>query len=1195
MNPLLLLSSAYENGAIVLKFYDTEKHQIITWYDSEYKPYFYTKIPKDTVTEIIGERDDVLSIDEVEKIDLIKDEIINITKITCAEPISINGSYSYRSISTFLEGWETDIRHNEAYLYDHGYVVGKYYKITNDKIEPYDFETNVNVPDTSSSMVDKEEFKEYVKNWAKLLNQPIPELKRMSVDIEVESEIGNLPDPNLAEKKVTAIGMESTDGLKIVLVLQREGIGVGSRENMEKDVKLIFFDYDKEKQMLEYAFSIMGKYPLILTFNGDQFDLPYLYNRAQKLGIDTTSIFTKLRDSVTMRVGVHIDLFRVFSNKAYQIYTFNNKYNDYSLNSISLGLLGEEKIKNNDEISVLTDFDLAHYCYNDARLTLKLTTFDNSVLMNILIMTCRVAKMPIDAVSKMRVSQWVKSLLYFEHRKKNILIPRRIELDLRTVKPKEDSLIDGKKFKGAFVLEPKVGAHFNVTTLDFASLYPSIMKTWNVSYETIRCSHEECMTNLIPLTDHWSCGKRNGVMAMAIGSLRDLRVNYYKSLLKTSSGREKEFYDVISQTLKVFMNACFSGDTDVMTPQGVRNIKDIKIGDVVYTLNPNTFNVEEAKVIDTQEYVSEDIISFKSKNIDWLITDEHRMYLKKNNDDYKWFTANNVSGRNKLPSSKKQNSTYYNKTISLWSYLPDDTQIYVYGGSNKNKTFKKYGFKYTKATKRHMTTKKQVDELQFLKKTDYNIRIGNGRRMDSEYVFDLENLVKLCGWYISEGNLSKTGYRITITQDFLKNKTNVNDIVEIIQALGYEAHLDGNKSISFSSLPIYYFLKNECGVGSFNKKIPQFLFDHIDLLEILYDMMYRGDGHKNQKRYSTVSKQLCNDIQKFFLLRGVGCNVYQEGNIFRIVERKQDVTFDNRHIKKMSWGNYVYCVTTEKNHIIMAGRNGKMNWVGQSYGITGFANFPLFFLPAAETVTAVGRATIMDTINECQKNGIEVLYSDTDSVFCKGITSEKIQNVIKQTYEKSGIDLEVDKEYRYVVLSNRKKNYFGVKKNGSFDIKGLTSKKSHTPQFAKKLFSQIKEDLLTVQKEEDFIAVKDKICKNMATTFTRLKNREMPLEDLAFNIVLSRDIAEYTKNTPQHVKAALQLKKDVKKGDIISYVKVLGKNNVKPVNQVKKDEIDIDKYVEFMQSTMEQIIEPMNLDFAEAVGLGKQVSIEQFF
>ena len=80
----------------------------------------------------------------------------------------------------------------------------------------------------------------------------------------------------------------------------------------------------------------------------------------------------------------------------------------------------------------------------------------------------------------------------------------------------------------------------------------------------------------------------------------------------------------------------------------------------------------------------------------------------------------------------------------------------------------------------------------------------------------------------------------------------------------------------------------------------------------------------------------------------------------------------------------------------------------------------------------------------------------------------------------------------------------------------------------------------------------------------------------------------YIKTTPQHVKAALMLKQigyDMKAGDLISYVKVL--KGVKPVQIATNSEIDVDKYVSYLQSTFDQILDALGLDFEEIIGLTK--------
>ena len=577
--------------------------------------------------------------------------------------------------------------------------------------------------------------------------------------------------------------------------------------------------------MIEDAFKLIAEYPFVITFNGDDFDMPYLYNRAERLGVKSAdNPLYMMRDSATLKHGVHIDLYRTMSNRSFQIYAFSHKYTDFSLNSVSKALLNEAKIDYGIDLNDLTNYQLATYCYNDSRLTYKLTSFNNDLLMNLLVVISRIARMPIDDIARMGVSQWIRSLLYYEHRQRNALIPRREELDAKSQGVMNDAVIKDKKYRGGLVVEPIEGIHFNVTVMDFASLYPSIIKVRNLSYETVRCTHEECKSNKIPDTNHWVCTKYNGLTSMLIGSLRDLRVNYYKSLAKKAKTQEqKEQYTVVSQALKVILNA--------------------------------------------------------------------------------------------------------------------------------------------------------------------------------------------------------------------------------------------------------------------------------------------------------------------------------------------------------------------------------------SYGVMGAEIFPLYFLPAAEATTAVGRYIITETIKKCQSNGVEVLYGDTDSLFVKNPTAEQIHSVIEDTKKEQGVDLEIDKEYRYVVLSGRKKNYLGVTKEGKVDVKGLTGKKSHTPPFIRNPFFEVLESLSKVQTEQDFEAAKKEITQKISTCATKVKERKIPIPELAFNVMISKAPSEYDKTVPQHIRAAklLEQQREIKRGDIISYVKILNKPGVKPVEMARADEIDSEKYMEFMESTLEQITSSMDLDFDSMVGKPKQTGLDQFF
>jgi len=69
----------------------------------------------------------------------------------------------------------------------------------------------------------------------------------------------------------------------------------------------------------------------------------------------------------------------------------------------------------------------------------------------------------------------------------------------------------------------------------------------------------------------------------------------------------------------------------------------------------------------------------------------------------------------------------------------------------------------------------------------------------------------------------------------------------------------------------------------------------------------------------------------------------------------------------------------------------------------------------------------------------------------------------------------------------------------------------------------------------------------------------------------------------------------IKKGDIISYVKILNKPGVRPIEMARKSEIDTSKYMEFMESTLDQLTSSMDLDFDTILGKPKQTGLEQFF
>ena len=119
--PNSLLISASYNGKtkkVSLKFYNPESEKIYLWEDKTgHQPYCFSKMAPEDL-DFLSERDDVVEIKTVKKIDTLKDKEIPVSKIIVTDPLAIGGTQTTQSIRNVVEAWESDIKYYETYLYD---------------------------------------------------------------------------------------------------------------------------------------------------------------------------------------------------------------------------------------------------------------------------------------------------------------------------------------------------------------------------------------------------------------------------------------------------------------------------------------------------------------------------------------------------------------------------------------------------------------------------------------------------------------------------------------------------------------------------------------------------------------------------------------------------------------------------------------------------------------------------------------------------------------------------------------------------------------------------------------------------------------------------------------------------------------------------------------------------------------------
>ncbi len=564
LSPSYLIDVKYDGklAKAYLKLYNPEDGQVYRYYDkTNHLPYLYTTQTRNEVEQKLKNQKDFLGCETIQKTDLLNDKEITLTKVIATNPLAIGGGRGESFREQIKPSFEANIRYHLNYIYDNTLVPGLLYKIKAGKLEQVDPEISDNSI-TAIKSIFKKQSKEVdilLEQYLPIFFSPIPDIKRCSIDIEVQGTKGRFPDPNEAKEPIISIGFADTEGNVSVYVLNEK------KQPINKDAFTItILEFTSEKELLEATFDKMALYPMMITFNGDNFDFPYLDRRAKRLGIEEEKIpfirTSSVGNDTYLEHGLHLDLYRFFRQPSMRIYAFGGKYDRVTLDELGSSLLGKHKLAHEKEIWELSLEELIQYNVRDAEITLELTTFNRNQAVEIIFMLSRIVKMPIDDFTRASVSVWIQNWLYYEHRRRNYLIPRKQDILYLKGDTSTEATIKGKKYQGAIVIEPRVGVWWNVHVLDYASLYPSIIKTRNLSYETIRCKHETCrINNKIPETNHWVCTERVGIISMLIGFIRDVRVYWFKDKAKDESLSEddRNINDVIQSALKVLINASY--------------------------------------------------------------------------------------------------------------------------------------------------------------------------------------------------------------------------------------------------------------------------------------------------------------------------------------------------------------------------------------------------------------------------------------------------------------------------------------------------------------------------------------------------------------------------------------------------------------------------------------------------------------
>ena len=260
-------------------------------------------------------------------------------------------------------------------------------------------------------------------------------------------------------------------------------------------VDTLVCSYETEAQLFAGWHSFLHEWDpdILVGYNILGFDLPYLLDRAShcqfpgfaqlgRLPGHESSVRDKMFHSAQTgaRESKEIDIPGRFILDMLKVIMHEHKLRYYSLNSVSAHFLGDQKEDiHYSKIPELQQGDaesrrkLATYCIKDAWLPLRL--MQHLMILPNYVEMSRVTGVPLSYLMTRGQQVKVLSQLYRATRKEDMVIPK--------VEYKEDG--NEVDYEGATVISPHRGFYqVPIATLDFASLYPSIMIAHNLCYTT---------------------------------------------------------------------------------------------------------------------------------------------------------------------------------------------------------------------------------------------------------------------------------------------------------------------------------------------------------------------------------------------------------------------------------------------------------------------------------------------------------------------------------------------------------------------------------------------------------------------------------------------------------------------------------------------------------------------------------------
>ena len=363
---------------------------------------------------------------------------------------------------------------------------------------------------------------------------------------------------------------------------------------------------------------------------------------------------------------------------------------------------------------------------------------------------------------------------------------------------------------------------------------------------------------------------------------------------------------------------CYDEQTECWTAEGWKKYTELTLNDTVMSLNAVTQEIEYSSI---ERIIIRDnderMISFNNNNLNLLVTENHRMFVK---SDRK---RQGIGIRN-VRWSSENGIRLAKKTGAMW-FIP------------------RSGYSYTSHSK--------VNEIVI---PACDILTKGREHVKAETIIPLDVWLPFFGLWLADGCVcnSKASdgrqlYTVSIKQAGERRKA----VMEMLERLPYKAIEYSNKGTDRSNINIYskqlWLYMKQFGKSD-EKFIPRWILDlPTEYLQLLWKWYTFGDSHISGTgiKISSISERLINGLQEIALKLGTLCQIrtFSCGNstlyYFQYNPESRNIRYSGKRYVD-DYSGKVWCITLTNNSVFLVRRNGLIAFSGNCLGNSFHASRP---------------------------------------------------------------------------------------------------------------------------------------------------------------------------------------------------------------------------------------------------------------